>query len=356
MIEETPTGWVVLIPKEKKEIRLDRKDLTILQALVENARTTLPTLQKMTRLSKSSILNRINNLERSGMINGYSTLISIHKLGYRMFSIGIKTKMTVRKKEEYAQHLMKTSFVNQVITLSAGRWDFLIRVYAKDETHFDKIFTEVTSVEGITKIDVLTAEDWYFSGSPNYTGVETGITKTCKRNDPSFQKLLVAQRGKAVLSNKEFDEKDLQLLKTISNDSKISLTDIGAKIGISKDTVKYRMTNLIKNRIITCFFANINPYLLGFTGYLIILQVFDRSKLNAIINNLMSHPRCTGVLKYLESWNVGAVLIMKDITELKRFEEEFMEGLGEHIHDYEIIQVSGQPYFELFPDEMTERK
>lgn len=356
MVKETSAGWVVHIPKDKKDILLDRKDRLILQALAENARTTLPTLQKITKLSKSSIINRINNLEKSGMIYGYSTLISIHKLGYRMFSIGIKTKMTVKKKEEYAYHLKMTDFVNQVVTLSAGRWDFLIRVYARDAVHFDKIFARITSFEGLTQIDVLSAEDWHILRIPNYAGIETNLTKSCKRNDISFQKLIAAQKRRTTQLNKGYDYTDMLILQTISKDAKLSITAISAKIGMSKDSVKYRLKKLIENGIINCFFANINPYLLGLSAYLIILQVFDRSKLKLIMAYLASHPRCTGVLKYLESWNVSAVLLLKDITELKKFEEDFMAGFGEQIHDYEIIQVRAQPYFDPFPDEIRLRK
>lgn len=353
MIEETSKGWVVTLPKEKKEIKLDKKDLMILQTLVENARTTLPTLQKITLLSKGSILNRINNLEKSGIINGYSTLINIHKLGYHMFSIGIKTKMTVQKREKYATYLMKIKFINQVMTLSAGRWDFLIRVYAKDKTHFDKIFTEITSFEDVTKVDVLTLDDWYASRLPDYTGMEIELTKSCKKNDTSFQRIFAAQKREIVSIDKGLDKKDLQIIKVISNNAKMTLTNIGAKVGMSKDSVKYRMRSLINNGIILYFFANINPYIIGFSGYLVILQIFDRSKVKNVISYFTAHPKCTGVLKYVESWNIGAVLIMKDIIELKKFEEEFIERFGEHIHNYEIIQISGQPYFEMFPGELS---
>ncbi len=48
-------GWIVQLPEQRKKIKLDKKDKLILQALTENARTTLKTLSKMTLLSKNSI-------------------------------------------------------------------------------------------------------------------------------------------------------------------------------------------------------------------------------------------------------------------------------------------------------------
>jgi DNA-binding Lrp family transcriptional regulator len=353
MDEETQKGWVVQLPGVKKELRLDRKDLLILQSLVENARTTLPTLQKITRLSKSSILNRIRNLEKAGIINGYSTLISIHKLGMMMFSIGIKTKMTVKQKEEYQKQLLTEKFINQIIVFSAGRWDFMLRAYAIDYKHFDSILTKITSFPEIIKLDILTVEDWYCHRIPNYCDVNTGLPRLCTREDPSFQKILTEQKHPQTLPEQKIDKKDIALLNAIANDARMPFTKLGAESGLSKDAVKYRIANLIRKGIINFFFANINPYLLGFSAYHILLQVFDRSKTNAIINHLALHPRCTGVLKYVESWNISAVIVMKDITELKNFEEEFLDKFGESIHEYDITQIAGQPHFDLFPAEIA---
>jgi len=49
------------------------------------------------------------------------------------------------------------------------------------------------------------------------------------------------------------DEKDIKLLKYLHEDSRIGLTELGQKLGLSKDTIDYRIKKLIKLGIIKSF-------------------------------------------------------------------------------------------------------
>ncbi len=342
-------GWIVKLPKEKKKFRLDRRDLLILQTLMENGRTTLTTLRKITRLSKASILNRISNLEKAEIIKGYSTLLNLHKCGLTMYTIAVRVKMTLRQKEEYLLHLKRTKFINQVWTFTGGRWDYLIRVYVKDSSHLDQVVTRITRFAGITSIDIFTLDEWYVH-LPNYLGIKTHLSRKCARDDLSFQKTF-AKRKKG---GAKMDRKDVQLLRILSNNARRTLTEIGRSAGLSRDAVKYRLRNLIRKGVINCFFANVNPYILGCSGYSLHLQVYDRSKVKRIIHYLQHHQRSTGVLKYIESWNIAAALLMKNMAELKEFEEEFIGTFGEFIHKYQIVQIVEQPLYDMLPKEIAE--
>lgn len=341
-------GWTVFLPKEKKELKLDKKDQLILQTLTENCRTSLATLKSITNLSKASIINRINNLETIGELMGYHTLINIHKLGIRMFTIGVKTNMTLKQREDYVRYLKSIQFLNQVVTFFSERWDFMIRVYVKDNKQLDELLTKITDFPKIKSIDVMLLDDWFYKPT-NYFGINVNLSKKCKRIDFSFQKILEMKKEK---NKVKFDGKDIEILEIMANNSRIPIIKIAEQVGLSADTVSYRIKAMIKQGIIEGFFAALNPYFLGFTAYMVNLQVFNRTKISEIISYINHNSRCTGILKYLEGWNIAAAVLVKDVTELRNFEEELLKKFESFIHEYEIIQIREQPYYDFFPKEI----
>ena len=342
-------GWIVKLPKEKKEIKLDKKDRLILQALTQNARTTLSTLSKITNLSKNSIANRIKNYEKIGLTNGTSTFIDMSKLGLECFQVGIKTKMTLYQKEKFIEHLKKIKFLNQIMFLSSSHWNFMIRFYTKNTNHFNEIITNITSFKNIVDIEIMPIENVY-SSPIKFIEPELDINKFIKKQDPSFQTTFNSARNKKL----SFDKTDLKILNLLSNNSKIPITEIASKINSSKDIVKYRIKNLIRNNTLRHFFTNTNLFLLGFNAYLFSLQIFNREKINDIIEHLSSHPNCTGLMTTKGSWNILGGIILKDAYEIKKFEEEFFTKFEKYVHDYTLIQILEQPHYNLFIKEIIE--
>ncbi len=346
-------GWIVQLPKQKKEIKLDKKDKIIIQALTENARTTLKTLSKMTLLSKNSVQNRIKNYEKSGLTHNSSTFIDIQKLGFEMYQIGIKTKMTLAQKEKFIEHLKKIKFLNQIIVFSSSHWDFFIRLYAKNSEQFDKIVTQIDSFKNIIHFDILPCEEWNYHPVKHFNE-RLDLNKYIKKEDTSFQKTF----GTRKKNHKKisFDKKDLEILKFLSHNARAPLVEIASKLKLSPDTIKYRMKNLIEQGIIESFFINLNPYLFGYSAYFFFFQIFNREKIKEIMNYLASHSKCTGVIKTKSTWNLLGTILLKDVHELKNFEEEFFAKFENYIHNYEFIQILEQPHYKMFMREIINFK
>jgi len=350
---EKSEGWIVTIPRTKKEIKLDKKDRLILQALLENARTSLTTLSKITNLSKNSVVNRMNNYEKIGLTKGFSTFIDMKKIGLERYQIGIKTKMTLTQKEKFIQHLKEIKFLNQIIVFASSHWDFSIRFYTKDQKHFDKIITQINSFQNIVHMDILPIEGWDFSPT-KFLAPELNLNKYIKKEDSSFQRTFSTK--KETNEKFSFDKKDLEILDVLSHDARIPLVEIASKTNLSPDTIKYRMKNLIKKGIIGNFFINLNPYLLGFSAYFFFFQIFNREKIDEIIKHFANHPRCTGVLIAKSNWNLFGAILIKDTKELREFEEEFFNKFERYVHNYEFIQILEQPHYKMFIKEISSNK
>jgi len=347
---ETPDeGWTVFLPKEKREIELDKKDRLIMQTLSENCRTGLPVMRRIVGLSKSSILNRIGRLERIGVINGYSTFINIHKLGLRMFSVLVSSKMTLNEKIEFCKSCEKIPFLNQVLTFQTGPWDFMLRIYAQDNRHLDRILTQITTLGKLADLEILELDDW-FTHPINYLHIETRLDHCRRKADTSFQQII---RKRKPVDHPRYSLKDILILGVLAKNPRISLNLLGEKVGMSSDAVKDHIARLTDQGIIGHFFANLNPYMLGLNGYLLSMQVFDRSRMKAMIEFLMQQPQMQGgVLKYTGAWNLQAFLVVNDVMDLRDFEERFISKFGDSIHKYLISQIAEQTYYSLFPAEI----
>lgn len=73
---------------------MDETDIKILKALVLNARLSSRQIAQKLGISTGTVLARIGNLEKIGVIKGYSAIIDYEKLGYELTAI---TEITVSK-------------------------------------------------------------------------------------------------------------------------------------------------------------------------------------------------------------------------------------------------------------------
>jgi len=75
-------------------IKLDETDVKILKALVLNARLSSRQIAQKLGISTGTVLARIEKLEKTGIIKGYSAIVDHEKLGYELTVI---TEITVSK-------------------------------------------------------------------------------------------------------------------------------------------------------------------------------------------------------------------------------------------------------------------
>lgn len=66
---------------------MDPSDLTILRELVSDSRLSYREIARRVGLSVGTVISRIKNLEESGVIRGYSTVVDAEKLGYDVVAV-----------------------------------------------------------------------------------------------------------------------------------------------------------------------------------------------------------------------------------------------------------------------------
>lgn len=104
----------------------------------------------------------------------------------------------------------------------------------------------------------------------------------------------------------ELDKIDRKLLLELDKNCRITDTQLAKKIGRSREATKYRVQQLIKNRVIEKFITSINHAKLGITYYKIFLQLENipekKEKLFKFIGNhkkIAWHGICSGIWDYI---------------------------------------------------------
>lgn len=132
-----------------KEKKLDKKDITILNILQENARTSNVDIAKKLKMAPSAILERLRKLEKDGYIEGHFTRVNAQKVDYPLIAmVFVKTKVA-NFGHQLDERLSSVPFVQEVYR-TAGEASYLLKVRARDTEHLaDILQTEIGSVEGV---------------------------------------------------------------------------------------------------------------------------------------------------------------------------------------------------------------
>ena len=119
---------------------IDDIDRAILKALQKNGRITNADLAETVGLSPSACSRRLDILEKSGVIEGYTARISPEALGYKMVAI-VQISLSgqfARTLAEFEEAVKRCPNII-VCYMVSGAYDYTLRVAAKDLKDYERI-------------------------------------------------------------------------------------------------------------------------------------------------------------------------------------------------------------------------
>ncbi len=122
---------------------MDTVDLNILARLQHDARITNVALAEAVNLSPAPCLRRVRELEASGVIHHYTTLLDAEQLGWQV-SVFIEIRLerqVVSDLKIFEQHIESYPEVMECY-LMTGTYDYLLRVVAKDLKSLQTFITD----------------------------------------------------------------------------------------------------------------------------------------------------------------------------------------------------------------------
>ncbi|MFH1290198.1 MAG: Lrp/AsnC family transcriptional regulator [Nanoarchaeota archaeon] len=135
------------------------------------------------------------------------------------------------------------------------------------------------------------------------------------------------------------DKKDIRILELLSVNCRYSIKDIARATLLSKDAVKYRINNLIKNQLIYKFLTLINFSAFGYDQYYINIQLQNISpkKEQLIIAKLTKNPNIFFLVKTSGRWDFFLGMTCKNVQQFDKTLRKVYEILGQNLADSESV-------------------
>jgi Lrp/AsnC family leucine-responsive transcriptional regulator len=143
---------MTLSAKQAELTNLDRKILRVLQ---RDGRMTIQAIAEQVGLSPSPCLRRIRQLERSGIISGYSATVDQEAVGLPV-SVFISVKLERQRSTELDAFATAVGKWPEVMDcyLMTGQFDFLLRVVCADLGAYERFLRDhLTQISGVASIE-----------------------------------------------------------------------------------------------------------------------------------------------------------------------------------------------------------
>ena len=125
---------------------IDRELLALLQA---NARESITTLGKKLGVARTTVIARMERLQRSGVITGYSVRLNPATLE-KSLQAYVGLSVEPRAGREVLKRLAKMPEIKLVCSVS-GEFDYVAWIRAESPNALDRLLDEIGETEGVSK-------------------------------------------------------------------------------------------------------------------------------------------------------------------------------------------------------------
>lgn len=321
-------------------VKLDLKDRKILYQLDLNPRQSNSEIGKKVGLSKDVVNYRIKQLENKGVIRWYGLVPNTYKLGILKIKIYLTLQNeTKEKRKEIVDYFCSHPKTEWVAEMS-GRWDLTVGYLVNDIYEFNEaLFDFLKKYSDFVNEKALT--------------VSLGVYHF-KKDWLLFKKrekhLDVYQSGKK--EDIKLDKIDNELLKILTNSSRLPLIRLAGILKQKPQTIKYRLNQLYKKGLITASKFYINLAVIGRLFYKshVYLQNTTESRIKALIAFCESKPEITYIIRNIGPWELEIEFEIDSFNHFYDIMEEMKQTFSDVVKKYDYIIVTKDHQWDYYPD------
>ena len=323
--------------RRKTSLKLDKKDRQLLYLLDVNGRLAYSQLAKKTNTSKQLVKYRIERLEKEGFIKGYYAMIDTSRLGYTTFRLYLKFRnMTPIKKDEIISFLKAQKSIWAVV-LIAGKWDVALGIAVKGIHEYYDVW------ENLLK-----------NFLPNISDYKSSIYSPIYHYSKAYLIEKDDESGIRVLGGEEkaqFDKTDIKILVSLSKNARISLVEVSQQLGMSAESISYRIRQLEKKKIIEGYRAMIDVEKLGYQFYKAEIRLSSYEKISQILYFCHKHPNIYQVDKTIGGETLEIEFHVKSLKEMLHVIDELEKQFPKIIERFDYITVLSEEKTTYMPEE-----
>lgn len=323
-------------------IKLDMKDRRILYELDCNSRVPLSNIGKKVRLSKPTIKYRINKLIENGIIKNFHTMINTGLLGLKPVRIQfIYQYQTPEIEEKIINYFLKNTYTS-FIASTQGLFDLSVILQIRHLKEFILTWIEIQNDFGMyfeKQIITFPIKDIHFK--PLFI-----LQDKFRKEDR--EKSMIIDYYKNI--NLVIEKKDIEILRLLSANARMSFTEIAKKINLTDKAVKYRLDKLIKNGIIVNFRLNIDLSKIGYQVVRTYVYLHSYKYRFKIIDYIKYNPNLTWIDATVGESHLELEFQLKNIGELYEIMQEIRKKFPEAIKNYKYVTLLKVHKYLYFPN------
>ena len=137
----------------------------------------------------------------------------------------------------------------------------------------------------------------------------------------------------------KLDLKDRKIIYELDFDARMSLTQLGMKVGLSKQALKYRLENLQKKNIIKGFYTDVNPSKLGMSIYLVYINFHQITpEIEKRLINHASKQKSVGVNTTINGkWDYCVGIWAESVIHFKNYYKKIMGNYEKYVKEKTIM-------------------
>ncbi len=130
---------------------MDDRDRKIVELLLKDSRMSYSKIANILGISDTAVRKRIKNLEKEGVIRGYTVCVDPHSLGYKCVAIlGIDTESD--RFYKVAETLKNMKEV-RCVDMTSGENMIVVEIWAENGEDLAKLISErVGKIDGVKKV------------------------------------------------------------------------------------------------------------------------------------------------------------------------------------------------------------
>jgi len=304
---------------------LDLLDKKILYELDINSRASASRIARNVKVPKETINYRIKRLINDCWVDRLYTIFNASKFGYSYYKIFLKF------------HKLTAENENKIIKFITNNPTCInLRIL---EGTYDLVFSTIQ--KNISELRVFLQK--FFNNFGTYV-LEKEIHTTAKTHKLNQKFLYEGKTVKKTFSHIDFgnyslDEIDLGIMKLISTNSRVKLTDIANDTFIDSRLIKYRIKKLEKEGVIVTYAAALNLAQINREFIQIDMVLKDPAIIPSIIDFFDKTNTCIFAYELLGKYDLSIEIYVKNDEMLRGILEEFkMQFLDNYVY-YDISHV-----------------
>lgn len=319
-------------------IKLDLKDKKLLYELDLNSRQSYNQLSKKLKLSKTSTLYRIKQLQKKGIIKQFQTTIDTGKLGYIGFRLYFSLqRATPNKKREIIDFLNSKEFVVWLVSIE-GDYDIgaLILVKSvKEMSLFWKEFLDKYLNYVDKRLLTIMSKVSYFSRA-YLLNLKNNIYEINFITEPE---------------EIEIDDKDRRIMELMATNSRRPIIEIASKVKLTTKTVIERIKQLENKKVIVGHKTVFDLNKLGYQYFKLHFRLSNTTneKEKKFRSYIKSHPNIVYEDVVLGGDDLEIEIQVQNLNELRKILDKINEEFADIIKEHKIMQFYEEHKYLILP-------